>query len=152
MNYYELLGVAQDADLSAIKAAFRKKAKKYHPDTNPGNKEAEKIFKELNEAYTILSDENKRIKYDYELRNGSGFTQNTNQTTGKAAGAKRSSAQKTANPFMGFGAKFDFDEMMGAGMKFEKDYSKTKKKVAPDAPDFLNTNMQFASFFGFKPH
>ena len=43
MNYYELLGVAEDADSAAIKTAFRKKAKKYHPDTNPGNEQAEKI-------------------------------------------------------------------------------------------------------------
>lgn len=79
MNYYELLGVSQDADAATIKAAFRKKAKKYHPDVNQGNAEAEKMFKSLNEAYSILSDEGKRYTYDMELKkekepSGAGFT------------------------------------------------------------------------------
>ncbi len=63
-DYYQVLGVGRDADEKTIKKAFRKLAKKYHPDTNPGDEQAEKRFKEVNEAYDVLSDEKKRKLYD----------------------------------------------------------------------------------------
>ena len=63
-DYYDILGVDKSADAQAIKKAYRKLAMKYHPDRNPDNKEAEEKFKEVNEAYEVLSDENKRRTYD----------------------------------------------------------------------------------------
>lgn len=63
-DYYEVLGVSKDADDAAIKKAYRALAKKYHPDMNPGDKEAEKKFKEASEAYAVLSDAEKRRQYD----------------------------------------------------------------------------------------
>lgn len=63
-DYYEVLGVSRDADDAAIKKAYRQLAKKYHPDTNPGDKEAEAKFKEASEAYAVLSDAEKRRQYD----------------------------------------------------------------------------------------
>ena len=63
-DYYEVLGVSRDADDAAIKKAYRALAKKYHPDMNPGDKEAEKKFKEASEAYAVLSDPDKRRQYD----------------------------------------------------------------------------------------
>jgi curved DNA-binding protein len=63
-DYYKTLGVPKDADAQAIKKAFRKLALKYHPDKNPNNKDAEARFKEINEAYEVLSDPQKRAKYD----------------------------------------------------------------------------------------
>jgi curved DNA-binding protein len=63
-DYYEVLGVPKEADEKAIKAAFRKLARKYHPDVNTNKTEAEKKFKEINEAYEVLSDREKRAKYD----------------------------------------------------------------------------------------
>ena len=63
-DYYEVLGVGKDADAGSLKRAYYKLAKQYHPDTNPGDKVAEEKFKEANEAYEILSDPDKRAKYD----------------------------------------------------------------------------------------
>ena len=63
-DYYEVLGVDRNADAATIKKAYRQLAKKYHPDMNPGDKEAEQKFKEAAEAYSVLSDDNKRHQYD----------------------------------------------------------------------------------------
>ncbi|MBR1477557.1 MAG: molecular chaperone DnaJ [Lachnospiraceae bacterium] len=63
-DYYEVLGVEKNADEAAIKKAYRVLAKKYHPDMNPGDAEAEKKFKEASEAYAVLSDPDKRKQYD----------------------------------------------------------------------------------------
>src|SRR4028119_1451368 len=64
-DYYEVLGVAKTASEAEMKSAFRKLAMKYHPDKNPGDKEAEIRFKEINEAYQTLSDAQKRAAYDH---------------------------------------------------------------------------------------
>ena len=63
-DYYEVLGIDKSADKETIKKAYRKLAVKYHPDRNPGDKEAEEKFKEATEAYEVLSDEQKRPIYD----------------------------------------------------------------------------------------
>ncbi|WP_148096719.1 J domain-containing protein, partial [Aphanothece sacrum] len=66
-NYYVILGVSQDATNEEIKKSFRKLARQYHPDVNPGDKTVEEKFKDINEAYDILSDETKRADYDSQL-------------------------------------------------------------------------------------
>lgn len=79
-DYYKVLGVDRKASEEEIKRAYRKLAMQYHPDRNPGNKEAEEKFKELNEAYQVLSDHQKRARYDqlgdsysrYQQRGGTG--------------------------------------------------------------------------------
>lgn len=64
IDYYKILGVSKDADKEKVRKAYRKLARKYHPDLNPGDAEAEKKFKQANEAYEVLSDPEKRKKYD----------------------------------------------------------------------------------------
>ncbi len=63
-DYYEVLGVARDADAGAIKSAYRRSAMEHHPDRNPGDRAAEERFKEAAEAYEVLSDPEKRAQYD----------------------------------------------------------------------------------------
>lgn len=69
-NHYTTLGVSESASLDDIKKAYRKLALQYHPDRNPGDKKSEDRFKEITEAYEILSDENKKGSYDYDRRSG----------------------------------------------------------------------------------
>ena len=63
-DYYEILGVAKNASAEEVKKAYRKVAMQFHPDRNPGNKEAEDKFKEAAEAYEVLNDADKRSQYD----------------------------------------------------------------------------------------
>ena len=75
-DYYEILGVSQSASQDEIKKAYRKVAIKYHPDKNPGDAQAEENFKEAAEAYEVLSDQEKRQRYDrfgHQGMNGGGF-------------------------------------------------------------------------------
>ncbi|MCB9800446.1 MAG: DnaJ domain-containing protein [Candidatus Omnitrophica bacterium] len=71
-NYYSVLGVSESASAEEIKKAYRKLAVKYHPDKNPGNKEAEARFKSISEAYYVLSDTKRRNEYDQSRRFGGG--------------------------------------------------------------------------------
>ena len=88
-DYYKILQVERTASAEEIKKSFRKLAKKFHPDVNPNHKQAEVVFKELNEAYAILGDEEKKKEYDKRLlgageQREEGFSrkrQRTRQTT-----------------------------------------------------------------------
>jgi DnaJ-class molecular chaperone len=90
-DYYKTLGVERSADEKAIQSAFRKLARKHHPDINPGDKQAEERFKEINEAYEVLSDPEKRKMYDrfgedWQRYRDAGFTGNE-RTGGPRSGA-----------------------------------------------------------------
>ncbi|MBT8334273.1 MAG: DnaJ domain-containing protein, partial [Deltaproteobacteria bacterium] len=77
MDYYEILGVSKTSSSEEIKKVYRKLALKYHPDTNSGNKEAEEKFKQISEAYAVLSDPEKRKQYD--MYGSDGFHQRYSQ-------------------------------------------------------------------------
>lgn len=101
-DYYKTLGVAENASEDQVKSAYRKLAKQYHPDANPNNKAAEEKFKEISEAYYVLSDKKRRAEFDTFKR--SGFSDGYGQRAGSGAGAG------------GFrGAQgFDFEEVLRA--------------------------------------
>lgn len=110
-DYYEVLGVSKNATADEIKKAYRKKAVQYHPDRNPGDKEAEEKFKEAAEAYDVLSDADKRAKYDQWGHNmgPSGFG-------GGGGGAYSSGGMSMEDIFAHFGDIFgDFGGMGGMG-------------------------------------
>lgn len=105
-DYYEVLGVGRNADDTEIKKSYRKLARQYHPDLNPGNKEAEEKLKEINEAYEVLSDPDKRQRYDQFGHAG----------TANGAGGFGDFGDFGAGGFGGFGDIFDmfFGGMGGA--------------------------------------
>lgn len=108
-NYYEILGVSPSASQDEIKKAYRNLAKKYHPDRNKGDKKAEEMFKQINEAYDVLSNEKKRKEYDLRLK---GFG-------GRFGGFEFDISDIFNEFFGGFGKDFgDFDRRQGKEYNF----------------------------------
>lgn len=140
MDYYDVLGVSKNASADEIKKAYRKKAVQFHPDKNPGNAEAEKKFKEVSEAYEVLSDQEKRQRYDHYGKDA---------VTGNAGGFDHhASMDEAIRTFMdafgggGGGSIFDFfqGETRGGSRKggskkitldltFDEAYSGIKKTI-----------------------
>ena len=112
-DYYEILGVTKSASADEIKKAYRKLAIKYHPDKNPGNKEAEEKFKEVSQAYEVLSDASKRAQYDQ-------FGHDAFSRGGAGGGTSNAHAQDIFNQFFsqfggGGGGGSIFDDLFGGG-------------------------------------
>ncbi|MDP6194057.1 MAG: DnaJ domain-containing protein, partial [Prochlorococcaceae cyanobacterium ETNP18_MAG_1] len=99
-DYFKVLGVDRSADNDAVKRAFRKLARQYHPDVNPGDANAEAKFKEVSEAYEVLSDPDKRKKYEQ-------FGQYWNQTSGMGT-----NSSKAAGFDVDFGRYGNFDDFV----------------------------------------
>ena len=111
-DYYEVLGVGRDADADAIKKAYRALAFKYHPDKNPGDADAEERFKEATEAYEVLSDEDKRARYDQFGHAGQGAQFQGFQ------GSQGFGMDEALRTFMNaFGGEGVFDGLFGGGMR-----------------------------------
>ncbi len=131
-DYYEVLGVDKGASSDDIKRAFRQLAKKYHPDANPGDSSAEAKFKELNEAYDVLSDSNKRSNYDaYGSADG--------PTVGHGPGGESSGGNPFGGVFEGFGG-FPFGNIFGdMGDMFG---SRSRPDVGPRRGADLETELE----------
>jgi len=116
-DYYKTLGVSKNASAEEIRKAFRKLARKYHPDVNPGDKQAEAKFKEINEAYEVLSDPEKRQKYDtlgpnwQEQFGGFGYQPGGTRT--------HTYTYRTGQGGHGSGIPFDFGDATGFSDFFE---------------------------------
>lgn len=148
MNPYKVLEVSSNATFEDIRKSYRKLARKYHPDSNPGNKSAEEKFKEINDAYTLLSDETKRAEYDNRGAFGK-QAKTQNKANGQAKGQ---------NPF-GQGNPFAGGNPFGAGMFGQNPFGenplnrdkKTEKRETEFGygVDRDSVDNQFANFFGF---
>lgn len=120
-DYYKILGVARGASADEVKKAFRKLARKYHPDVNPGDRRAEEKFKEINEAYEVLSDTDKRRKYDtlgpnWQEQFGPSFSGTRRSYSYSSGGSRGSNSGGSRGPTVDFdpsGAGFsDFFEAL----------------------------------------
>lgn len=108
-DYYKTLGVSRSASADEIRSAYRKLAMKYHPDRNAGNAQAEEKFKEMNEAYQVLSDAEKRARYD---QLGSAYSDYRQR--GGAPGGFNWNEWTTGSPYGG-AQQVDFNDLFGAG-------------------------------------
>lgn len=113
-DYYKTLGVARGASADEIKKAFRKLARKYHPDVNPGDKRSEEKFKEINEAYEVLSDPDKRRKYDTLGPNWQ-----------EQFGFQPGTGTRRTYTYSNRGTPFDFDSNSGFSDFFETLFGRT---------------------------
>ena len=113
-DHYDTLGVKKDATQEEIKKSYRNLAKKYHPDTNPNNTQAEDKFKDINEAYEILGDANKRKEYDqrsngFDFGGGKGYDPSMYDFMGGGRGGSQSQSQSDLFDSIFGGRGFDFD-------------------------------------------
>ncbi|MEA1914861.1 MAG: molecular chaperone DnaJ [Campylobacterota bacterium] len=135
IDYYELLEISKGCEKSTIKKAYRKMAMKYHPDKNPGDKEAEETFKSINEAYQVLSDDQKRSRYDQFGHAG---------LEGHGAGSG------------GFGGGFDdlgsvFEEMFGSSFGGGRQQRRQQKSYNYNLDMSIDINIEFnEAIFGCK--
>lgn len=140
-DYYKVLGVSADAGEDEIKAAYRKLAKKYHPDSHPGDKTCEEKFQEINEAYSVLSDADKRKKYDEEVQTRSS-TRTYRQEEKQKKQEKHCSEVDFENIHRNFAQFFGFHPETGDIVNEEK--------LNPGKTNPLDTTKLFEQFMGIK--
>jgi curved DNA-binding protein len=146
-DYYKVLGVPRNADEKEIKKAFRKLAQQYHPDKNPGDKEAERKFKELNEAYTVLSDSDKRSKYDrfgaqWEQYERTGMRP---EDMGFGGGQSRSMSQEEFERMFGGSSFSSFFESLFGGASSGRPGAQTRTRPGRSFDPFANAQEQPAN-------
>ncbi|OGU56278.1 MAG: hypothetical protein A2X64_08915 [Ignavibacteria bacterium GWF2_33_9] len=154
-DYYKILGVSKTASAAEIKTAFRNLTKKYHPDVNNTDPKAEEKFKDVNEAYQVLSDPEKRQKYDtlgvnWNTHRGSGGTQdnfNWEQWFSQSRGTRE--RRSTGNPLgdmFGGGLSDFFEKIFGGGSGF----SKEKTYTGQTKPKVMETSIELTLEEAFK--
>lgn len=123
-DLYEILGVTKTASQSEIKSAYRKLAVKYHPDKNPGNKEAEEKFKKITAAYDVLSDETKRRQYDSYGQTGDyGFgSSSSSNPYGSYGWGQQGSWQQWNKGGWGAETQEDFNDAFGQWFNYARQY------------------------------
>ncbi|VBB09019.1 Hypothetical protein LUCI_4305 [Lucifera butyrica] len=145
-NLYEILRVHSGASAAEIKKSYRNLSKQYHPDLNPGNQAAEVRFKEINEAYAVLSNPQSRAEYDKKM-GATATAGEGRQAAAKAEEPRRDNSTAGFNPGdvnLQFERFFGFDPQS----KVMKEHFGGKKRGAGDNP--LDTSHIFASFFNPK--
>lgn len=133
-NLYDVLGISKKASAEEIKKAYRNLAKKYHPDLNPNNKKAEEMFKEVLEAYTILSDSEKKKAYDDKVN-----AVNPNQEKRQSKTPPNSNID-ISNMAQGFESYFGFDPKS----------NEAKMNMGTKSKNPLDTTAMFERFMGIK--
>ncbi len=148
-DWYSILGVERDAGDAQVKAAYRKLAKQYHPDAHPGDKECEARFREITEAYTILSDQEKRKKYDETLSRGREEKQKDRGmgNVGRQTGTDAGNGQVKVD-FQNISRNFEQFFGFNPHTKDVVNPVKLKSGVKKDNP--LDTTNLFEAFMGIK--
>lgn len=138
MNPYQVLGVSQTDDEDTIKRAYRKAAKECHPDTHPGDQRAEERFKEIGEAYRILSDKQKREEYNAKA---------AQKKRESAAGRNRTGTGKksTGGAIYPGDIEKEFERFFSMGKQSEKKENSSQQKVNP-----MDVTDLFERYMGFK--
>lgn len=144
-DYYAILGVSNTAEAGEIKAAYRKLAKKYHPDLNQGDKQAEERFKDVNEAYAALGDEGARAKYDLGRRSEKAKAAAQRQPPKSASRAPVNPNFDISNMAQGFESFFGFNPETGDITNESKLNRNARQEQNP-----LDMSKLFDSYFGFK--
>ncbi|WP_071124279.1 DnaJ domain-containing protein [Leptotrichia massiliensis] len=141
MDYYKILEVSENADILKIKKQYRKLAMKYHPDRNAGDERAAKKFREITEAYEVLSNGEKRKEYDYKRENENNHTKKKND--------KENFKNKYSENNFSFGKEFFKSAAEMKGM-FENSFGLDKmiKNKAKNEKESLKS--RFESFFDMK--
>ncbi|UHA72251.1 DnaJ domain-containing protein [Paenibacillus sp. 481] len=146
-NYYDILEVSRNASQEEMKKSYRKLAKKYHPDVNPGNNDAEARFKEVQKAYETLSDETARQAYNERLDGGRAHTGSSSTGTAQG-GADKQSNQASSQPFDIRNVEKNFEQFFGFNPKTKK--ASIKKDDASANKNPLDTTDLFNRYFGAK--
>ena len=141
MDYYRILEIKEDTDFLEIKKKYRKLAIKYHPDKNPGDNEAVKKFREITEAYEVLSNGKKRKEYDYKRENGNNHPKNKNN--------KENFKSKSSQNNFSFGKEFFKSATEMKGM-FENSFGLDKMAKNKAKAEKESVKSRFESFFDMK--
>ena len=141
MDYYKILEVSENEDISEIKKQYRKLAMKYHPDRNAGDERAAKKFREITEAYEVLSNEKKREEYDCKRKNGNNQSKNKNN--------KENFKSKSSQNNFTFGKEFFKSAAEMKGM-FENSFGLDKMAKNKAKAEKESLKSRFESFFDMK--